>query len=275
MVGRVRWLCLVLTLGGCNRIFDLQKTVLATPDASVCWDPTQVGHDEDGDGIVDGCDLCPNISDPAQVDEDHDGVGDACDIHLGDPRDHLVFFDAFAADQLDARWHAFGAGSSWQIGGDQVRQSTDNTTGGSLIFHQVFTNPTIVFVERDQVQLDTSKFTTLGAYTRIQPAKESLFPGEALLCFSYFAPMSAAGYPRRGLIAEYEPTQTPKKDVTIPFGDPLVAIGTSTGICQGRAADNPAGLAEVSLPPIDGEIGLHAQYTTGTFESILVYESPP
>jgi hypothetical protein len=271
----MRWFGVICALAGCNRIFDLQETVLQTPDASVCWDPTQVGHDEDGDTIVDGCDLCPNIADAAQIDEDHDGVGDACDVHLGDPRDHLVFFDPFAGDTLDPRWHAFGNGATWQIGGDQVRQTVDNTTGGNLIFHQVFTNPTIVFVERDQVQLVATQFTSLGAYTRIQPAAESSFPNNALLCFSYFAPMGAPVYPRRALISEYETSQNPKKDVTIPFGDPLVAISTSTGVCQGRAADNPVGFAEVSLPPIDGEIALHAQYTTGAFDSIAVYESAP
>ncbi|MEZ4458131.1 MAG: amidase family protein [bacterium] len=34
--------------------------------------------DTDGDGVVDECDVCPNIADPEQVDSDHDGKGDAC-----------------------------------------------------------------------------------------------------------------------------------------------------------------------------------------------------
>ena len=35
--------------------------------------------DADGDGIGDGADDCPYVSDPDQADRDHDGAGDACD----------------------------------------------------------------------------------------------------------------------------------------------------------------------------------------------------
>jgi len=36
--------------------------------------------DSDGDGIGDACDVCPAVSNPGQVDGDSDGVGDACDV---------------------------------------------------------------------------------------------------------------------------------------------------------------------------------------------------
>ncbi len=35
--------------------------------------------DADGDGVADGIDLCPAVSDPAQDDRDRDGAGDLCD----------------------------------------------------------------------------------------------------------------------------------------------------------------------------------------------------
>jgi hypothetical protein len=41
--------------------------------------PTPVGHDEDGDGRDDGCDVCPTWIDPAQGNGDADGVGDVCE----------------------------------------------------------------------------------------------------------------------------------------------------------------------------------------------------
>lgn len=41
-------------------------------------------HDEDGDGIADECDVCPEVADPGQSDADGDGIGDACEFP-GDP----------------------------------------------------------------------------------------------------------------------------------------------------------------------------------------------
>jgi hypothetical protein len=35
--------------------------------------------DTDGDGIADGADNCPIVSNPTQVDTDHEGIGDVCD----------------------------------------------------------------------------------------------------------------------------------------------------------------------------------------------------
>ena len=51
------------------------------------------GHDEDGDGVDDACDVCPHISDN-QADADLDGVGDACDP-LPLPTEHIAMFDPF------------------------------------------------------------------------------------------------------------------------------------------------------------------------------------
>jgi hypothetical protein len=70
----------------------------AGPDAPPCLDP--IGHDEDGDGVLDGCDGCPHLPDPLQLDGDGDGVGDACDP---DPasQQQILFFDPFISDRAE------------------------------------------------------------------------------------------------------------------------------------------------------------------------------
>jgi hypothetical protein len=44
--------------------------------------------DQDGDGVQDGADNCPTVSNPNQADGDADGVGDACDncVNVANPR---------------------------------------------------------------------------------------------------------------------------------------------------------------------------------------------
>ena len=41
--------------------------------------PCKQQPDSDGDGLRDGCDNCPFVSNPNQSDGDGDGVGDLCD----------------------------------------------------------------------------------------------------------------------------------------------------------------------------------------------------
>lgn len=40
----------------------------------------QSGSDEDGDGVIDAIDNCPEVPNPGQADADSDSVGDACDV---------------------------------------------------------------------------------------------------------------------------------------------------------------------------------------------------
>lgn len=61
----------------------------------------EVGHDEDSDGVDDGCDLCPTFPDVEQQNSDGDGLGDACEWPRDggaldqDALEAIAFFDGF------------------------------------------------------------------------------------------------------------------------------------------------------------------------------------
>jgi hypothetical protein len=93
---------------GCGRIaFEPGEPALAC---------TEVGHDEDGDGIDDACDVCPQLSDAEQSDADGDRVGDVCDPHPDEARDQLVLFDPF----LEARPEWTYRGISFELRDDSL-----------------------------------------------------------------------------------------------------------------------------------------------------------
>lgn len=96
-----RALTIAILLGGCGRLsFDAQGTSdgatgdVARDTGTGCTGA--VGHDEDGDGVDDACDVCPHLADN-QSDADGDRVGDACDPEPANPRQKIVFFDPFVS----------------------------------------------------------------------------------------------------------------------------------------------------------------------------------
>ncbi|MDQ3365654.1 MAG: hypothetical protein M3680_09520 [Myxococcota bacterium] len=97
----MRWWLLAsgVLLIGCGRLgFAVHEepvdAALDGPDAFPC---APVGHDEDGDGIDDACDVCPHVVDLAQADRDGDRVGDACDPNPDAPGDRIAYFDPMQA----------------------------------------------------------------------------------------------------------------------------------------------------------------------------------
>lgn len=96
-----------------------------------CIEPS--GHDEDGDGISDGCDNCPTYVNADQTDEDGDGLGDACEEpSRHDLFSHVIGFDPFLAEStlpgLD--WVAWNG--SWTWGHDMMVGSAVPTGGNYL-----------------------------------------------------------------------------------------------------------------------------------------------
>jgi hypothetical protein len=87
-------------------------------DARVCV--AAVGHDEDGDGIDDACDVCPHLPDPGQADADGDGVGDACDPEPAIARQRIVRFEPML--EAPAGWSFVGPVPSFT--GDALKIDT-------------------------------------------------------------------------------------------------------------------------------------------------------
>ena len=74
---------LLLWVTGCDIVFSADRV----PEPPPC---VEVDHDEDGDGIDDGCDPCP-FSIENDGDGDEDGIADACDPDLMVKNDVLAF----------------------------------------------------------------------------------------------------------------------------------------------------------------------------------------
>jgi hypothetical protein len=150
-----------LLASGCNLLLGLDPTDRAPIDAPVELDGPPppidalvpdaigidanqvVGHDEDGDGVDDGLDVCPGVFDAAQGDGDEDGVGDACDPNVNDKTDRLLFFDGFGSDA----GHWTGQRGSWVVIDDSLQQlDTSVASGLAAADYELVTHPAITVV---------------------------------------------------------------------------------------------------------------------------------
>ncbi|MBL0214009.1 MAG: thrombospondin type 3 repeat-containing protein [Myxococcales bacterium] len=113
------WLAPLAMLGvgsGCDSVFGFHDGADAGDDALGC----AIGHDEDADGVDDGCDNCPQTPNPTQSDHLEtdmgsvaDGVGDACDPHPTVAGDRVESFLSFAAPGISETWRSPGASTTF------------------------------------------------------------------------------------------------------------------------------------------------------------------
>lgn len=95
-----RVLALAGLLAGCDVVYSLDRPI------EQCWNRELVG-DDDGDGIVNGCDTCPAGVSSTDEDTDFDHILDPCDP--SPQKQHLVDFAGFFRENDGEGW----AGPSW------------------------------------------------------------------------------------------------------------------------------------------------------------------
>lgn len=121
----MRWVPLLIALGGCDDAFDLVHVELHDAAIDAAIDAPEV-PDYDGDGVFAG-DNCPAMPNPDQGDDDHDGVGNVCDPHPGQ-LDVVVDQELFRGKT--SMWVPTGA---WTIA-EGAWQSPPAVDGGALSF---------------------------------------------------------------------------------------------------------------------------------------------
>lgn len=119
-------------------------------------------HDEDSDGVPDGCDNCPHLSNAGQEDVGEtttgnlaDGVGDACDPRPSAPGDAIALFEPWAA--LDtSRWEASTSGAS--ISTDALVLAADQLSPEGLRLERALAAPPA----RPVVEIGIGSYTNPG-----------------------------------------------------------------------------------------------------------------
>ncbi len=243
---------------GCGRVdFDAR----GGGDARAC---TPIGHDEDGDGIDDGCDLCPQITGDPQVDSDGDGIGDSCDPNPGDPNDVLVFFDSFATPNP---WQPVRG--TWNVQDDALVE-LDVSTASSLATRSV-SDPTSPDLTVDVV-------FTIDAWL---PRQMTEVVADRGLGVWFVASGSTSTTDPTGYLCQHVEdiaSSTPASSFSLyrvdPSGAPLLLstevyaahtpMGAPGRIRVRRSSGKDAELCHLELTPLAGDLaGADTTYTTG------------
>jgi hypothetical protein len=226
-------------------------------------------HDEDGDGVLDGCDNCPSVVNADQADDREvavglaaDGVGDACDPRPLLAGDAIVLFDSFASGQIGPEWSVYGG--TWQSGTDTLVESA--TSDSQQIDRITFPNVTDYLVE---TRFTLDALPTIDSRATLTFRMDTLFHngwGCAVSHRSLLAVSTIVG----GDQGEMNPPQT---------AIPLPQVGHRFRLQAGAHGmnifcllpDTGQRVTRTSLLNPNGVAGLRTHQAAATFDYLLVY----
>lgn len=234
---------------------------------SACDPPPADVHDEDGDGMVDVCDNCPEVANVEQTDADADGVGDLCEFPL-DPSwvgERTVFMSFAVSAGLEAD------GGDWRRGDDMLRQV--QTFGDAAAYSSAWTFGNDMMVRAVVVWRDGSDptYRLAGMLLRVQrggtPPTDWYYCAGNVLDDTVQIWSSIDG--SLALLAEVTTgfpldSGVPYRIVGAVFGDQITCVlGTGGGA---------AGIARATASaPISGGIGVRTVGTAADFLSVTAY----
>jgi hypothetical protein len=105
----------VLAVLACGCRFAFDDVTTDAPRVDTLDIDVLLGHDEDGDGVIDSEDFCPHIADTLNADIDGDGVGDVCDREPALARQQWKLFAPMTAPTLPGIAPTAGA---WTMNAD-------------------------------------------------------------------------------------------------------------------------------------------------------------
>lgn len=272
------------------------------PDGRVC-----TGHDEDGDGVPDECDNCPNVANPEQS---GGTVGATCappmDIIAAPAR---LLFDPFTSL---GSWQPAGSGAGvFQLGGDCDSLAGGDSTSEDLPFVTGMTGAgasAVVVTTTMTITAEGSSGGTAGVILRVNGDPKKFYLCAVSTRFGFALARTPDGGCTGGLcapltlqdkvgdasVAEQFPIPS---DVPHKIGD-VIGVRASVTASEGDAGasgkfecrvfdpKNPATLTSTDTKYVasstrtgaqwypSGEVGLYAQRARAVFGSIDVLRGP-
>jgi hypothetical protein len=274
---------LLLALVSCEKVFSLETVVrpsdgpmppfdgagdgfIGTDALFTCTDVAN--HDEDGDGLADDVDNCPEASNPGQESvRDGDGIGDVCDPNATIGTDSRVLWVSFAS--ASSCWEAAGT-SAWTFHDDAAYVMKNSAGYAYAIANLPPPAPGIVY--RAHVVVDTVSSANKGTFALV--ANKNSLSGQILSCALIHDPSTTD-------IAQTFLTGTNESHVAIP-----VMAGTgytvelhydaTSASCRVMTDTGTAvvtGTIHYSSVPVD-QLALAAEWMSAHVDWVAIYRHP-